>query len=152
MLPYRDNLFIMPPSTERKLRIQFKKAVQKGTVTNALLDPMASASVEQAIEPDEKLIVRVDLKQSGHYWFSDRRVLYENVHGIHELVRYVAVRHVHWMLKDKFKDPRFLAEGPKFKIKYYDRLEIETEHGLVVLEELDQAYVPTLSFFQWIIP
>ena len=140
----------MPPTIDRKLRIQFQKSVQKGFVTNACLDPEIPSVVKQAAEPNEDFIVRVDPKQGGHYWFSDRRVLCEDANGTRELFRYQSLRRVHWMFKDAWKDPRMLSQTSELKRKYYDRLEIEVQSGLVVLEGLGQAYSPTLNFFHWI--
>lgn len=142
----------MPPTIDRKLRIKFQKSVQKAFVTNACLDPEIHGVVKQAAEPDEDFIVRVDPKQGGHYWFSDRRVLCEDANGPRELFRYRSLRRVHWMFKDSWKDPRMLSQPSELKRKYYDRLEIETPENLVVLEGLGQAYAPILSFFQWILP
>jgi hypothetical protein len=45
-----------------------------------------------------------------------------------------------------------LSQTGDLKTKYYDRLEIETPEGLVVLDGLEQAYAPILSFFDWIVP
>jgi hypothetical protein len=38
----------------------------------------------------------------------------------------------------------------QFKANHFDRLEIELQDRLVVLEGLDQAYWPVLHFFWWI--
>lgn len=142
----------MPPTIERKLRIQFQKSIRHGFTKNACLDPIASSLVVQAAETGEEFIVRVDSKKGGHYWFSDRRVLREESDGIQELLRYKAAQRIHWMFKDGWKDPRMLSQPGEMKRKYYDRLEIETPGNLVVLDGLEQAYVPILSFFQWIVP
>jgi hypothetical protein len=140
----------MPPTTDRKLRIQFKKSLRKGFVTNAFLDPEIYGFVKQAAEPNESFIVRVDRKQGGSYWFSDRRVLLEDVNDPRELLRYENVRRAHWMFKGGLRNPIMLSRGPSAKREHYDRIEIEVRVGLVVLEGLGQAYVPTLHFFQWI--
>ncbi len=141
----------MAPSIERKLRIQFQKSLRKGYVSNAFLDPEIHSFVKQMAEPNEIFIVRVDPKQGGHYWFSDRRVLCEDATGARELLRYENVRRTHWMFKDFWKDRQLLLQGPDLKRKYHDRLEIEAPDMLVVMEGLDQAYWPTLHFFWWII-
>ncbi|HEY4677341.1 MAG TPA: hypothetical protein VIJ01_09275 [Candidatus Angelobacter sp.] len=142
----------MPPTIERKLRIQFQKSIRHGYVKNACLSPPISSIAAQSAETGEDFIVRVDSKNGSHYWFSDRRVLREQSDGIRELLRYKAVQRVHWMFKDVWKDPRILSETGDLKRKYYDRLEIETPEGLVVLDGLEQAYAPILSFFDWIVP
>ena len=142
----------MPPTVERKLRIQFQKSIRHGYVKKACLDPIASSLAAQAAETGEEFIVRVDSKKGGHYWFSDRRVLREESDAIRELLRYETAQRVHWMFKDEWKDPRMLSNPGEMKKKYYDRLEIETPGKLVVLEGLEQAYAPILSFFQWIVP
>jgi hypothetical protein len=141
----------MPPSIDRKLRIQFHKEIRKGFVKNAFLDPRPSAAMEQAVELSERLIVRVDPKQGGHYWFSDRSLFYEDGHGIRELLKYGNVKKLYWMFKDGFKDQRIVSGTANFKEKYFDRLEIDTDTGVVVLEGLDQAYLPVFNFFSWII-
>lgn len=140
----------MPPSTERKLKIQFRKYLHPGYVQNACIDPDVPNSVAREADLNEIFIVRVDLTHGGHYWFSNRRVLHEDSDGLRELLRYTAVQQVHWMFKNGFSDPRVLAEGANFKGKYYDRLEIEVEDGLVVMEGLGQAYLPVLNFLRWI--
>jgi hypothetical protein len=74
----------MPPTIERKLRIQFQKSIRHGFVKNACLDPIASSLAAQAAETGEEFIIRVDSKKGGHYWFSDRRVLREESDAIRE--------------------------------------------------------------------
>lgn len=142
----------MPPTIDRKLRIEFQKDIRHGFVKNACLDPVASSIAAQAAEPGENFIVRVDSTKGGHYWFSDRRVLQEESDGIRELLRYRAAQRIHWMFKDVFKEPRMLSQPDELKRKYYDRLEIETPGNLVVLDGLGQAYAPIFNFFQWILP
>ena len=141
----------MPPTIDRKLRIQFQKSIRHGFVKNACLDPITSSIAAHAAETGEDFIVRIDPKNGGHYWFSDRRVLREESDGIRELLRYKAVQRIHWMFKDVWKDPRMLSQPGELKREYYDRLEIETPGSLVVLEGLGQAYAPILSFFDWIV-
>lgn len=65
------------------------------------------------------------------------------------MLRYEAVKRVHWMFKGGLRNP-MMSRGPSAKREYYDRLEIETHDGLIVLEGLDQAYLPTLQFLGWI--
>ena len=143
----------MPPTIDRKLRIQFQKSIRHGYVKNACLDPTASSLAAQAAETGEEFIVRVDSGERQAITGSgDRRVLREESDGIQELLRYKAAQRIHWMFKDVWKDPRMLSESSELKRKYYDRLEIETPGCLVVLDGLDQAYAPIFSFFQWILP
>jgi hypothetical protein len=108
-----------------------------------------SSLAEHAAEPNESFIARVDPKQGGHYWFSERRVLREDTDGIGELLRYEAVQKVHWMFKN-IPTPRTIEEMSKLKSQHYDRLEIEVLGNLVVLEGLDQAYTPILNILHWI--
>lgn len=142
----------MPPTIERKLRIQFQKSISHGFVNNACLDPVISSIAAQTAETGEYFIVRVDSKKGGHYWFSDRRVLREESDGIRELLRYKDAQRIHWMFKDAWKDPRELSQPGELKRNYHDRLEIETPGGFVVLEGLEQAFDPIWSFFGWIVP
>jgi hypothetical protein len=141
----------MPPTIDRKLRIQFQKSIRHGFAKNACLDPIVSKIAAQAAETGEYFIVRVGSKNGSHYWFSDRRVLREESDSIQELLRYKDAQQIHWMFKDVWKDPRMLSQTGDLKRKYYDRLEIETPGSLVVLDGLEQAYVPILSFFRWIV-
>ncbi|HZR28083.1 MAG TPA: hypothetical protein VFA71_04830 [Terriglobales bacterium] len=40
----------------------------------------------------------------------------------------------------------------KMKTENYDRLVVDVGQSEVVIDGLDQAYVPVLSFLQWLIP
>jgi len=74
---------------------------------------------------------------------------------MHELLRYEAVLEAHWMFQDFWPDRlklRSLKKPSDFKSEHFDRLEIELQDRLVVLEGLDQAYWPVLHFFWWIVP
>jgi hypothetical protein len=105
------------------------------------------------MEPEETAIVRVDSTKGQHYWFTDRRLLSEHDEGIHELVRYQSVIKAHWMFKDwnkRAKSLQSLEAGAQFKRDHFDRLEIESHDRVVVLEGLDQAYIPVLHFLRWI--
>jgi hypothetical protein len=140
----------LPFSVPDKLRIQFRKSLRKGHVTNAVLDPVLSHGIELTAEPRESFIVRVDRTKGGRYWFSDRRVMREDDAGVNELLRYDAVERVHWMFKTFWEDSERAARMIQTKLNHYDRLEIETREGPAVLENLDQAYWPTLHFLWWI--
>lgn len=143
-----------PPSTKEKLRIKFRNALRKGFVNNAELDPEWPPSFHLTAEPDETLIVRVDSTKGGHYWFSDRRLLQEEAGTMAELFRYEAIQKAHWMFRDladrwgRVESPREITE---MKIDHFDRLELELPSGNVALEGLDQAYMPALNFFWWVI-
>jgi len=143
----------MPPSTDRKLRIQFQKTLQKGYVQNACLDPCVPAAVGLVTESNETVIVRVDPKQGGHYWFSDRRVLRQDSSGVRELLRYEAVRRARlmnpaaayiavpwllWMLGNLSLRDLSLQEA-KSRRQYHGWLKIEVTDSVIVLEGLEQA-------------
>ena len=88
---------------KEKLRIQFRKSIQRGYAKNAELDPVVPAPITNAFEPEETCIVRVDSTKEGkHYWFTDRRVLCQHDDSISELLRYQSVTEAHWMFKDLF--------------------------------------------------
>ena len=74
--------------------------------------------------------------------------------GIDELLRYESVIKAHWMFRefwtDRVKSLQSTEAASQFKAKHFDRLEIESQNSLVVLEGLDQAYSPVLHFFWWI--
>jgi hypothetical protein len=53
------------------------------------------------------------------------------------------------MFKDLCHNPDKMRD-PNLKRNHFDRLEIETADGLVILEGLDQAYWPALHFLWWI--
>jgi hypothetical protein len=145
---------VPPLSTEEKLRIQFRKHLKKGFIKNAEMDPVVAVGMTAIVEPEETLIVRVvSTKGQYYYWFSDRRLLREYDGGIQELLRYESLIKAHWMFKDKSTRMKLLRseEGlSQFKANYFDRLEIELQDRLVVLEGLDQAYSPVLHFFWWV--
>lgn len=138
----------VPRSYEDRLRIQFRKRLTKGHVRNAELDPTPSLELQVMLEAAETVAVRVDSRTGARYWFTDRRLLLQK-NGTAELLRYSAVRRVHWMVKGALK----IAEDPwgrgELKTRCYDRLEVELSHRIVVLEGLDRAYAPILSFFRW---
>jgi hypothetical protein len=81
-------------------------------------------------------------------------LLSEHDDSICELVRYQSVIKAHWMFKDTWKERakslQSLEAAAQFKLDHFDRLEIESHDGLVVLEGLDLAYSPVLHFFWWI--
>jgi hypothetical protein len=90
--------------------------------------------------------------QGGRFWFSDRRVLFED-ERVEELLRYDSVRKCYWMFKDL--PDRINADpglGKDMKRNYGDRLEIDLGDRICVLDGLGQAYSPVLHFFSWIEP
>jgi len=143
-----------PLSAEEKLRSQFRKSLRRGYTKNAEMDPVVAEGITAIIEPEERMIVHVISTKGQHYWFSDRRLLCEYDDGIHELLRYESVIKAHWMFKDfwtdRVKQLQSTEAASQFKANYFDRLEIELQDRLVVLEGLDQAYWPVLHFFWWV--
>jgi hypothetical protein len=85
---------------------------------------------------------------------SDRRLLFESQSCTSELFRYEDVKQVHWMFKDGLRiamrtaDPQ--QEISRMKSVHFDRLEVELKgkDRAVVLEGLDQAYLPILEFLK----
>jgi hypothetical protein len=140
----------LPLSFQAKLRIKFRKSLQKGC-KNIEIDPMPPDAIALIGEPQEALIVRIGSRNGEHYWFSDRRLLHHHGQGIDELLRYESVRKAHWMFRDLTGRMKSSAEDAgQFKSHHFDRLELEVEDYLVVLEGLGQAYWPALHFFWWI--
>jgi hypothetical protein len=140
-----------PFSVEERLRIQFRKSLRRGFTKNAEMDPVVAEQMTALMEPEETMIVRVVSTKGQRYWFSDRRLLCEYDGGIRELLRYESVIKAHWMFKDRSTrmKPPVSKEGiSQFKANNFDRLEIELQDRLVVLEGLDQAYSPVLHFFR----
>jgi hypothetical protein len=138
----------MQMTAERKLQIQFTKALRKGFIKNAQMHPTVPEIVVQYVEDEERITVRVDARTGHTYWFTDRRVLLQTESSLCQVFRYDEVKRVHWMAKDRFHTANPIA----MKRNHYDRLVLETGQSEVVLEGLEQAYVPTLSFLQWIMP
>lgn len=143
----------------RKLQIQFTKALRKGYVKNAQLYPQAPELVIRHLEESEPVIVRIDARTVHYYWFTDRRLLWQIGNTVCPLFRYEDVDHVHWITKNPFQklDPRLSAEQgiellKNMKRENYDRLVVEVDQREIPIYGLDQAYSPTLSFLEWIIP
>jgi hypothetical protein len=111
---------------------------------------MISEGVAAIMEPEETAIVRVDSTKGQHYWFTDRRLLSEHDEGIHELVRYQSEIKAHKDWNKRAKSLQSLEAGAQLKRDHFDRLEIESHDRVVVLEGLDQAYIPVLHFLRWI--
>jgi hypothetical protein len=142
-----------PPSIGDKLRIKFRNALRKGYVTNVELDPVPSDSLGREAHAGEVFIVQIDARVACSYWLSDRRVLQETRDGVRELFLYEAVQETHWMFHDLYNRLTVLQSedaATHMKSAHFDRLEIETAGGIVVVEGLDQAYLPTLGFLQWL--
>jgi hypothetical protein len=139
----------MPLTVAKKLRVQFRKELEKGYVQNAQLDPELSRAVAQLAEANESFVVRVDRVKGGQFWFSDHRVLFED-QSVHELFRYDSVRRCHWMFKN-LQDRAEAEPGTDFKRKYGDQLEIDLGDRVCVLDGLAQAYLPIYNFFGWIL-
>jgi len=110
----------------------------------------------QITEPDEGFIVKVSAFPDIAYWFSDRRVVVQVPHGFNELIRYSAITRAHWMfgdLRDRLTEAAERSGGEgisQIKQAHFDRIELETDGGIVVLEGLGQSYVPALKFFGWL--
>jgi len=141
-------------ATAEQLRIQFRKWLQKGRAKNAELDPQPPREVVSHLEAGETVQIRVDSTKGTHYWFTDGRLLGEDVGDVRELLRFKDVVAAHWMFKDlwesRLKHLNTGAATARFKQDHFDRLEIELQGRCVALEGLDQAYIPILRFFQWI--
>ena len=141
----------------RKLEIQFTKALRNNFVKNAKLHPRAPGFVVQRLEDNEPVIVRIDARTGYHYWFTDRRILLQIGNSLCPLFRYECVNQVHWMYKkptdpSQKSEPSVSAEEmTNMEMENYDRLVVDLGQSQTAIEGLDQAYIPTLSFLQWLI-
>ena len=128
---------------ETRLRNVFAKALHKGHVRNAELSPPAPEHIASLLSLGEKCIVVVRDKKQRLLWVTDRRLLMEDGPAVSELFVFSAVERVHWMAREN----RFQLS----KSDNFDRLEIDLMSGEtreVILDELDQAVFPLLSFLQ----
>lgn len=136
---------------EERLRVQFRKALQKGTCNNAVLDPVPSTALSFAIASAEAVIVRVDATDGSQYWFTSSRVIRESCAHVFELAVYSEVCEAAWMFRsrERMQDSMLDPNGAQIKTANFDRLELQLNNGdEVVLAALGQAYVPALDFFQ----
>jgi len=69
---------------ERKLWIQFGKALRHGFANNAKLDPPPTEELTESLVP----VIGVVSKLGYQYWFTDRRLLQQIDSEIAELFRY----------------------------------------------------------------
>jgi hypothetical protein len=139
----------------RKLRIQFTKELRRGHANNANLDPPIPAELSEHLDPAEPLIVEVTSRKGGRYFFTDRRVFLQLDSVVTPLCRYDDILHTHWISKSGLRGMAAEAEQStlaKFKMENYDRLVLETSARDIVLDGLQQSYVPILNFFQWVNP
>jgi hypothetical protein len=142
-------------SPSEKLLVQFRKHIRKACAPNAQLQPEASPGLARISEPGESFAIKVSCPLGAAYWFSDRRIVLET-DDAREVVRYANIRRVYWMfsdLRERYENAmeRSGLEGAMaIKRDHYGRIEIEATNGKVVLENLGQAYAPTLAFFRWL--
>lgn len=131
---------------ETRLRNVFAKALHKGHVRNAELNPRASEQIASLLLSGEKCIVVVRDKKQRLLWVTDQRLLREDGASVIVLFAFSAVVQVHWMAREnKFQ----LSKSDNF-----DRLEIDLTPGEtpeVTLDGLDQAVFPLLNFLQWFV-
>jgi hypothetical protein len=141
---------------ERKLRIQFGKALGKGLAENATIDPTPTVELTDSLESGERPIVVVFSKTNSQFWFTDRRLLVQTYTEISELFRYEQVRHTYWMFKDLTRTLIESGDEPgstsRIKSVHWDRLVVEKASGEVALEGIEEAYGPIYEFLQWIVP
>jgi hypothetical protein len=144
------------PEYKREAASPVSKSCSKGHSKNAELDPDVPDALRAFQEPDEAFTSKVVRSSIGTYWFSDRRVILELNGDFQEQARYEAIRHAHWMYKDlldrtKLAATQFGETGIiRMKEKHFDRLELELDDCIVVLEDLGQSYWPVLHFLWWI--
>jgi hypothetical protein len=144
---------MQPLGFSEKLRIQFSKAIRKGHTKDALLDPVPSAAILNVLQADEVVVVKVQARTGKQYWFTSARLFEDDGTANRQLMRYSDVARAHWIFRDLSK--RIISAGSgqnwaAIKVANFDRIEIEAGDSVTVLEGLDQAYWPTLHFFQWI--
>lgn len=129
----------------------FRRTLQKGFARNVEMDPIPSAEFAANLEAGENVVVAVTGSKGQNYWFTATRVVRQQEDVAREQFRYDEVQAAHWMFKDywnRLKRAQSMAETTEMKTSYFDRIEIETPRGIVVLEGLQQAYSPTLQFLR----
>lgn len=116
----------MRGSVSQRLRAKFRNSLCSGILKNAEIDPPAPRELEEAREPDEEFVVRIQPAYGPNYWLSDRRLFMEDDSAIAELFRYEEIKEAHWMFRDL--EERLIGvpdSAGDLKTKYFDRLEIE---------------------------
>lgn len=140
---------------ERYLQLQFIKGIRRKHVANAELAPKGTDALLSYMAPNEHCIVAVRDKQGRRLWFTNVRLIFEERSDVTELFEYGAVRNVHWMFKDFWDGVRTDSEKEiaRTKLNHFDRLEVELkaqDARLVILEGLDQSYLPIFQFLQFL--
>lgn len=127
---------------DRYLELQFKKSIHHGHIHNAELNPTPSGPLMAELEEKESCLVLVRNKRQEALWFTDRRLLRQDVSGVIELLQYRAVKAVHWMSREH---PFAVS-----KSEFFDRLEVDLDEGGVEIDALDQAYLPVFHFLAFV--
>lgn len=137
---------------QKWLRLQFTRHIRRGFSQNAEVNPSLTELVRLRAESTEEFPVSVMAKTGVRYWLTDRRIIAEDGDNLRTLFRYEEVSQVHWMFKDwlqrAFKATNPQDEITRIKSVHFDRLEVELKSTgeMVVLEELDQSYLPVYEF------
>ncbi len=144
----------MAMTFQRWFEVQVKKKSRTG-YDSAELNPSPDEQMLRFVEVGETFLVRIVTRSSKCYWLTDRRMLEQSNEGVAVIFRYEALRQVHWMFKDyhrrSLNSSNPVEEIAKLKADHWDRIEVELNNGVVVLEELGPAYAFVLSFLQELI-
>ena len=138
---------------ERWLKLQFERQIKRGNVHNAEINPSPTLELTTLAEPGEIFVVKVTSKSGENYWLSSRGLFLQKRDICSLLFRYENVRRMHWLHKnlkavliDKISTGISEKELLDDKQKHFDRLVVELAEKDVVLEGLDQAYLPIFEF------
>jgi hypothetical protein len=121
-----------------KLKIQFRKWLNKGYLHNVVLHPTYARS---GLPVEETFIADVIDKAGRSIPFTESGFLAPD----HGFVRYADIERTHWISKN------WDGSDPKDKRQRFDHLELElSDNSTLLLKDLDQAVFPLLKFFEWL--
>ena len=137
------------------LKLQFRRQIDRGFITNAELNPEPTPDLTSIAEGGEIFVVRITSKKGDQYWLSSRGIFLERCGTFSCLFQYDDVRRIHWLEKDletflieKIRRGATQEYFENEKRNHFDRLIIELADKDVVLEGLDQAYMPIFELLK----
>ena len=96
---------------ERSLRIRFTKSLRHGWATNIILDPDC-VEILDALDADEKCVVRVDCRDGVACYFTPSRLLVRRPDSV-QLINYNSITKCSWITPEK--QPASVEEQQKMK-------------------------------------